>query len=157
MTSLLGIVLFPALAYLASSDRRGINPRTVLGAFLIQACIGAFALYIPAGMQILEVIATGVSSVLSHSQEGINFVFGKIGDQSIGFIFAFQVLPIIIFFSSLIAVLYHLRIMGWVVKLIGGVLQKALATSRPESLSAAANIFVGSTEAPLAVRPSYQP
>ncbi len=153
MTSLLGIVLFPALAYLASSDRRGINPRTVLGAFLIQACIGAFALYIPAGMQILEVIATGVSSVLSHSQEGINFVFGKIGDQSIGFIFAFQVLPIIIFFSSLIAVLYHLRIMGWVVKLIGGVLQKALATSRPESLSAAANIFVGSTEAPLAVRP----
>ncbi|MBQ75796.1 MAG: NupC/NupG family nucleoside CNT transporter [Gammaproteobacteria bacterium] len=153
MTSLLGIVLIPALAYLASSNRRRVNPRTVLGAFLIQASIGAFALYIPAGMRVLEVIASGVASILSYSQEGINFVFGKIGDQSIGFIFAFQVLPIIIFFSSLIAVLYHLRIMGWVVRLIGGGLQKALGTSRPESLSAAANIFVGSTEAPLAVRP----
>lgn len=153
MISLLGIVIIPAIAYLASSNRQRINLRSVLGAFLIQASIGAFVLYVPAGKQFLEVVAVGVSNILTYSQEGINFLFGNIGNQSLGFIFAFQVLPIIIFFSSLIAVLYHLGIMGWIVRLIGGALQLALQTSRPESLSAAANIFVGQTEAPLVVRP----
>lgn len=153
MISLLGIALIPAIALLFSSDRKQIKLRTVLGAFAIQAAIGAFVLYLPAGKQLLEVIAVGVSSVLGYSQEGINFLFGPIGDISGGFIFAFQVLPVIIFFSSLIAVLYHLHIMGWIIKLIGGALHLALKTSKPESLSAAANIFVGQTEAPLVVRP----
>ncbi len=153
MISLLGIAIIPAIAFLFSSNRKQINPRTVLGAFAIQAAIGAFVLYLPAGRQLLEVIAIGVTSILGYSQEGINFLFGSIGDQSMGFIFAFQVLPVIIFFSSLIAVLYHLGIMGWIVKLIGGALHLALKTSKPESLSAAANIFVGQTEAPLVVRP----
>ena len=154
MISLLGIAIIPAIAFLFSSDRSQINPRTVFGAFAIQASIGAFVLYFPAGKQLLEVVAIGVSSVLGYSQEGINFLFGQIGDQSsMGFIFAFQVLPVIIFFSSLIAVLYHLGIMGWVIRLIGGALRAALKTSKPESLSAAANIFVGQTEAPLVVRP----
>lgn len=70
-----------------------------------------------------------------------------------GFVFAFRVLPMIIFFSSLIAVLYYLGVMGWVIKILGGALQKALGTSRAESMSAAANIFVGQTEAPLVVKP----
>ncbi len=153
MISLLGIVLIAAIALAASTNRSAIRLRTVIGAFLMQASIGAFVLYVPAGKQLLEVIAIGVSSVLTYSQEGINFLFGNIGNQSLGFIFAFQVLPIIIFFSSLIAVLYHLGIMGWIVRLLGGALQSALGTSRPESLSAAANIFVGQTEAPLVVRP----
>ncbi len=154
MISLLGVALILGVAYLASSNRARINPRTVVGAFLIQVLIGAFVLYLPAGKQLLEVIAIGVSNVLTYSQEGIDFLFGQIGSsESMGFIFAFQVLPVIIFFSSLIAVLYHLGIMGWVVRLIGGVLQLALKTSRPESMSAAANIFVGQTEAPLVVRP----
>ena len=153
MISLLGIALIPVIAYLASANRQRINLRTVIGAFLIQAAIGAFVLYIPAGKQFLEVIAIGVSNILTYSQAGIDFLFGNVGNQSLGFIFAFQVLPIIIFFSSLIAVLYHLGIMGWIVKLLGGGLQMALQTSRPESLSAAANIFVGQTEAPLVVRP----
>ena len=153
MISLLGIALIPVIAYLASANRQRINLRTVIGAFLIQAAIGAFVLYIPAGKQFLEVMAIGVSNILTYSQAGIDFLFGNVGNQSLGFIFAFQVLPIIIFFSSLIAVLYHLGIMGWIVKLLGGGLQMALQTSRPESLSAAANIFVGQTEAPLVVRP----
>jgi len=154
MISLLGIAIIPAIAFIFSSNRSQINPRTVLGAFAIQASIGAFVLYLPAGKQLLEVVAIGVSSVLGYSQEGINFLFGQIGDQSsMGFIFAFQVLPVIIFFSSLIAVLYHLGIMGWVIRLLGGALRAALKTSKPESLSAAANIFVGQTEAPLVVRP----
>lgn len=134
MISLLGIALIPVIAYLASANRQRINLRTVIGAFLIQAAIGAFVLYIPAGKQFLEVIAIGVSNILTYSQAGIDFLFGNVGNQSLGFIFAFQVLPIIIFFSSLIAVLYHLGIMGWIVKLLGGGLQMALQTSRPESL-----------------------
>ena len=154
MVSLIGVVAIFALAYLASSNRQSINPRTVLAAFLIQASIGVFVLYVPAGKQFLEIVAVGVANILTFSQAGINFLFGRIGDrESLGFVFAFQVLPIIIFFSSLIAVLYHLGIMGWMVRLIGGALQLALHTSRPESLSAAANIFVGQTEAPLVVRP----
>ncbi|MCH7741663.1 MAG: NupC/NupG family nucleoside CNT transporter [Proteobacteria bacterium] len=153
MISLLGIAIIPVIAYLASSNRSQINLRTVLGAFLIQAAIGAFVLYIPAGKQFLELVAVGVANILTYSQAGIDFLFGNVGNPSLGFIFAFQVLPIIIFFSSLIAVLYHLGIMGWIVKLLGGGLQMALQTSRPESLSAAANIFVGQTEAPLVVRP----
>ncbi|MCH8257265.1 MAG: NupC/NupG family nucleoside CNT transporter [Proteobacteria bacterium] len=153
MISLLGIAIIPVIAYLASSNRSQINLRTVLGAFSIQAAIGAFVLYIPAGKQFLELVAVGVANILTYSQAGIDFLFGNVGNPSLGFIFAFQVLPIIIFFSSLIAVLYHLGIMGWIVKLLGGGLQMALQTSRPESLSAAANIFVGQTEAPLVVRP----
>ena len=120
MISLLGIILIPFIAFLASSNRSKINLRTVGGAFVIQASIGAFVLYVPAGKQFLEILAIGVSSVLNYGHEGINFLFGNVSDPSLGFIFAVQVLPIIIFFSSLIAVLYHLGIMGWVVKLIGG-------------------------------------
>ncbi len=153
MISLLGIAIIPAVAFLFSSNRNKINLRTVLGAFAIQASIGAFVLYFPPGKKLLEVIAIGVSNILGYSQEGINFLFGAVGNQSMGFIFAFQVLPVIIFFSSLIAVLYHIGLMGWVVRLIGGALRLALGTSKPESLSAAANIFVGQTEAPLVVRP----
>ena len=153
MVSLLGILILPAIAFLMSTNRSRVNWRTVAGAFAFQAGIGAFVLYIPVGKQLLLIIAQGVSNILSYSQEGIDFVFGRIGDPSVGFVFAFQVLPVIIFFSSLIAVLYHLGIMTWIVRLIGGALQKVLGTSRPESLSAAANIFVGQTEAPLVIRP----
>jgi concentrative nucleoside transporter, CNT family len=153
MISLLGVILIPLIAFVASSNRSKINLRTVAGAFILQASIGAFVLYFPPGKQLLEVIAIGASNVLNYGHEGIRFLFGNVSDPSLGFIFAVQVLPIIIFFSSLIAVLYHIGIMGWMVALIGGALQKVLGTSRPESLSAAANIFVGQTEAPLVVRP----
>ena len=82
------------------------------------------------------------------------FLFGGLADvENVGFVFAIKVLPVIIFFSSLIAVLYHIGIMQWVIRILGGALQKALGTSRTESLSATANIFVGQTEAPLVVRP----
>ena len=153
MISLLGICLLPLAAWLLSSNRKAVNPRTVFGAFAIQAAIGGFVLYVPAGTQIVEVLAVGVSNVLIYSQEGINFLFGGLVGESIGFVFALNVLPVIVFFSSLITVLYYLGVMDWIVKLIGGFLQKVLGTSRPESLSAAANIFIGQTEAPLVVKP----
>ena len=153
MVSLLGIAVLLGIAFALSSANRNINWRTVGGAFAIQASVGAFVLYSEPGKEVLLSATRFVANIIAYSQEGINFLFGPIGDKSIAFIFAFNVLPVIVFFSALIAVLYHLKVMGLIIKVIGGFLQKALGTSRPESMSSAANIFVGQTEAPLVVRP----
>lgn len=153
MVSLLGIAVLLGIAFALSSAKRSINWRTVGGAFAIQASVGAFVLYSEPGKEVLLSATKFVANIIAYSQEGINFLFGPIGDKSIAFIFAFNVLPVIVFFSALIAVLYHLKVMGFIIKVIGGFLQKALGTSRPESMSSAANIFVGQTEAPLVVRP----
>ena len=152
--SLVGMVTLVAIALIFSYDRKSIRLRTVLGAFAIQAGIGAFVLYVPFGQAVLQAISAGVSQVLVYANDGIGFLFGGLADvENVGFVFAIKVLPVIIFFSSLIAVLYYLGIMQWVIRILGGALQKALGTSRTESLSATANIFVGQTEAPLVVRP----
>ncbi|MFI8749573.1 NupC/NupG family nucleoside CNT transporter [Vreelandella lionensis] len=152
--SLVGMVTLVAIALIFSYDRKSIRLRTVLGAFAIQAGIGAFVLYVPFGQAVLQAISAGVSQVLVFANDGIGFLFGGLADvENVGFVFAIKVLPVIIFFSSLIAVLYYLGIMQWVIRILGGALQKALGTSRTESLSATANIFVGQTEAPLVVRP----
>ena len=156
MVSLIGIASLIFVALLVSTNRQAINFRTVVIAFIIQAGIGALVLYFPWGKLILTNLAEIVSSILSYSQDGISFLFGNLANQSwnnVGFVFAINVLPVIVFFAALIAVLYHIRIMELVIRLIGGALQSALKCSRPESLSAAANIFVGQTEAPLVVKP----
>ncbi len=160
LISLLGMVVLIGIALLFSSNRKAINLRTVGVAFGLQFSIGGLVLFWDTGKQVLETVAFGVQQVINYSQEGLDFLLGGLvsdemfnlfGDR--GFIFAFRVLPVIIFFSSLIAVLYHLKIMQVVIKVLGGSLQKMLGTSRAESMSAAANIFVGQTEAPLVVRP----
>lgn len=153
MIGLLGIVVLIAIAYGLSAHRKSINWRTVGGAFFIQATVGALILYVPAGKDALLKMSAGVQWILDMGQAGIDFIFGPLGNKSLGFIFAFNVLPAIVFFSSLIAVLYYIGVMQWVIRLIGGFLQFFLKTSRPESMSAAANIFVGQTEAPLVVKP----
>ena len=153
MMGLVGIFALLLVAYVASANRSRINWRTVGGAFAIQLLIGAFVLYVPFGQEVLYSISTFVADIISYATSGIEFLFGDIGRKSQGFIFAIHVLTIIIFFSSLIAVLYHIGVMTWIIRIIGGGLQKLLGTSRPESMSAAANIFVGQTEAPLIVRP----
>ncbi|WP_288388701.1 NupC/NupG family nucleoside CNT transporter [uncultured Alteromonas sp.] len=153
MVGLLGIAVLLGIAFALSSAKRSISFRTVGGAFAMQALIGAFVLYSEPGKEVLLAATGFVANIIAYSQDGIDFLFGPIGDKSIAFIFAFNVLPVIVFFSSLIAVLYHLKVMGLIIKVIGGFLQKVLRTSRPESMSAAANIFVGQTEAPLVVRP----
>lgn len=158
--SLLGMVVLIFIAIIFSSNRRAIKFRTVFGAFVIQMAIGAFVLYIPAGRRTLETVSDAVSSVIGYGQVGMDFVFGGLVSNKMfelfgggGFIFALRVLPVIVFFSSLIAVLYYLGIMQFFIKILGGLLQWILGTSRTESLSATANIFVGHTEAPLVVRP----
>ncbi|MCW9715454.1 NupC/NupG family nucleoside CNT transporter [Avibacterium sp. 21-594] len=160
LISMLGIVVLLAIAVLLSSNRRAISLRTVGGALLIQILIGAFILYVPVGRDILLSLSNGVSKVINYGNEGVQFVFGGLAtDASFkafgndGFIFAIRVLPIIVFFSALISLLYYIGVMQWIIKIIGGGLQKALGTSKAESMSAAANIFVGQTEAPLVVKP----
>ncbi|WP_422460753.1 NupC/NupG family nucleoside CNT transporter [Endozoicomonas sp. ALB115] len=153
LMSLVGIASLLALAFLLSDNRKAINLRTVGGAFAIQAGLGALVLYVPLGQEILGGVSNAVSNVISYANQGIGFLFGDLGNFKVGFIFAINVLPIIIFFSSLVAVLYYLGVMQKVVTFLGGALQKVLGTSRTESLSATANIFVGQTEAPLVVRP----
>ncbi|TKB49269.1 NupC/NupG family nucleoside CNT transporter [Ferrimonas sediminicola] len=153
LMSLVGVATLIAIAVAFSTNRKAINLRTVGGALAIQAALGAFVLYVPFGKDVLGAISSGVSSVISYANDGIGFLFGDLAKFKVGFIFAINVLPIIVFFSSLIAVLYYLGIMQWIIRILGGALQKALGTSRPESMSATANIFVGQTEAPLVVRP----
>ena len=123
------------------------------GALLLQILIGALTLYSETGIAILNYCSAAVGSVLENAQGGIEFVFGEVGTLEFGFIFAFQVLPIIVFFSSLVSLLYHIGLMGWVIKLVGGALGAILHTTKAESTSATANIFVGQTEAPLTIRP----
>jgi len=158
LRGLLGIGVLLAIAVFLSKNRQAINFRTVGWAFALQIGLGAFVLYIPFGKDALASISNGVQQVIDSANVGIAFLFGGLGTDAmfsngVGFVFAIRVLPVIIFFSSLIAVLYYLGIMQWVVKIIGGGLQKLLKTSKPESLSATANIFVGQTEAPLVIRP----
>ena len=153
IVSLLGIAILLLIPYLLSENRRLINTRTVAGALLLQILIGALTLYSETGIVILNYCSTAVGSVLENAQGGIEFVFGEVGTLEFGFIFAFQVLPIIVFFSSLVSLLYHIGLMGWVIKLVGGALGAILHTTKAESTSATANIFVGQTEAPLTIRP----
>lgn len=153
LMSLVGVVTLLAIAFALSNNKKAINKRTVFGALGIQAAFGGFVLYVPVGKDILQTASDAVSSVIGYAQSGIGFLFGDLANFKVGFIFAINVLPIIVFFSSLIAVLYYLGIMQWVIRIIGGALQKALGTSRTESMSATANIFVGQTEAPLVIRP----
>lgn len=151
-----GIVTIFIIAFLFSKNKKAINFRTVGGAFAIQLLFAILVLKWDPGEAALHQVSEVVQTVIGYSSAGINFLFGSLTNgsvESIGFIFAFQVLTTIIFFASLISVLYHLGIMQFIIKLIGGGLARLLGTSKAESMNSAANIFVGQTEAPLVVRP----
>ncbi|MDQ0337824.1 CNT family concentrative nucleoside transporter [Caldalkalibacillus uzonensis] len=150
---LLGIIVIFAIAFLFSANRTRINLRTILGGLAIQISFAFIVLKWEFGRAIFLGITEWVSNIMDFAREGSEFLFGGLFNEYNGFVFAFEVLTIIIFFSSLISVLYYLGVMQWFIKIIGGALAKVLGTSRPESLCAAANIFVGQTEAPLVVRP----
>lgn len=158
--SIVGIFVLLGIGFLLSNNKRHINYRTVFGALAIQIAIGALILYVPEGRDFLLGVSQGVQKVIEYGNDGIGFLFGGLVSNKMfevfgggGFIFALRVLPVIIFFSSLIAVLYYIGAMQWIIHIIGGFLRIVLRTSKTESMSAAANIFVGQTEAPLIVRP----
>ncbi|MGP9844852.1 NupC/NupG family nucleoside CNT transporter [Brachybacterium sp. 107] len=142
------------IAVALSSNRRAIRLRTVIGALALQVGFGVLVLYWGPGQWALGKVSAGFQSVIDTSAEGISFLFGPlIPADGEGSVFALQVLPVIIFFASLTAVLYHWKILPKLVALLGGGLGKLLGTGYAESVNAAANIFVGQTEAPLVIRP----
>jgi CNT family concentrative nucleoside transporter len=155
LVSLCGIFVMLAICFAFSNNRRAIRWRLVGTGLLIQAVLGFTFLYWDAGNAALRRVGEGVDSFLKLSQAGSKFVFGSLaeGGTSLGFVFAFQVLPTLIFFSSFMAVLYHLGVMQFIVRCMAWVMVRVLGTSGSESLSACANVFVGQTEAPLLIRP----
>ena len=149
-----GIALLLGLAVLMSSNRRAIRLRVVGAAFALQAGIAVLVLYSSAGKAVLGRMSGAVSNLLGYSQKGTEFLFGTLASPTIGGnSFAIAALPVIIFFASLVSILYYLGIMQFVVRWIGGGIERVIGVSRVESLCAAANIFVGQSESPLVIRP----
>ena len=154
LTSIAGMALILLIALALSTGRRNIRLRVVGAAFALQAGIAVIVLYIPAGKRIIEAMAFGVSSLLGYASAGTNFIFGPLASPEMGGnSFAIAALPVIIFFSALISILYYLGIMQFIIKWVGGAIQKVTGISKVESLCAAANIFVGQSESPLVIRP----
>lgn len=151
---LAGVGAILLIAILFSNNRLAINPRVVVSAFALQAIMAWFVLATPVGAAVIGAMSTSVTNVLHYADAGISMLFGPLADsKNFGVVFAFQVLPIVVFFSSLMSVLYHLRVMQVVVAGVGGLLRLIIGTRPVESLNAAANIFVGQTEAPLSIKP----
>ncbi|KQN10536.1 putative sodium/proton nucleoside transporter [Sphingomonas aurantiaca] len=149
-----GIAVILGIAVLLSSDRRAIRLRIVGAAFALQAGIAVLVLYSSFGKVVLGEMSGGVANLLGYSQKGTEFLFGKMATPEIGGqSFAIAALPVIIFFASLVSILYYLGIMQFVVRWVGGGIEKVIGVSKVESLCAAANIFVGQSESPLVIRP----
>jgi CNT family concentrative nucleoside transporter len=154
LLSIAGMIVILAIAVLLSSNRRAIKFRVVGAAFALQASLAALVLYTSWGKVALNAASTGVSNLLGYSAKGTQFIFGPLASPEIGGnSFAILALPVIIFFASLISILYYLGIMQYMIRWIGGGLQKITGISKVESLCAAANIFVGQSESPLVIRP----
>ena len=154
LIGLAGILTILAIAFALSADRRAIRLRVVAPAFLLQAAIAWLVLHVPAGRAAIAGLSRGVAALLGYAQAGTDFIFGPLARPDVGGAsFAISALPVIIFFASLVSILYHLGIMQQVVRWIGGGLEKVTGVSRVESLCAAANIFVGQSESPLVIRP----
>ena len=158
--NLLGIAVLLLIAFIFSTNRRGIRLRTVLPALLAQVGIGAFILFVPIGKSVLSAAAAGVNHVLGYGNAGIEFLFGGLVQSKMfelfgngGFVFAVRVLPAIIFVTALISVLYYLGIMRWIVIVLGTIFQKLLGVSKIESFSAVTTIFLGQSEMPAVVKP----
>jgi concentrative nucleoside transporter, CNT family len=155
LRGLIGLAALLALGVALSSNRRKISRRVVAWGLGLQAAFAIFVLRVPIGQQIFRALGTAVTWLLSFSYTGSQFVFGDIGAQhsKFGVVFAFQVLPAIIFVSALFAIMYYLGIMQVVVKAFAVVMNRVMGASGAESLNVAASIFMGQTEAPLTIRP----
>ena len=148
-----GIVAIVLIAVLFSSNRKAIRLRVVGAAFLLQALIAFLVLRTSGGRQVIQSMSDGVAALLGYAGKGTEFLFGPTASNPLANTFAIAALPVIIFFASLVAILYHLGIMQRVVRWVGGAIAWVTGVSRVESLGAAANIFVGQSESPLVVRP----
>lgn len=152
---LFGILVILCIAFIFSNNKSKINKRTVLIGLTLQLAFAFIVLKWSLGRFALQKLTDLVNAIITYANEGINFVFGGIytPESGISFVFAFNVLTVVIFFSALISVLYYIGVMQLIIKYIGGAISKMLGTRKAESFSATANIFVGQTEAPLVVKP----
>jgi CNT family concentrative nucleoside transporter len=153
--SLVGLLVMIGVAYALSEKKKAIQWRTIITGVLLQIVFGLLILKTSYGKALFSNIGTGFNALLSYTSEGAKFLFGSLAtpSDSLGFIFATMVLPTIIFMSSLMSVLYHIGVMQKVVEFVAKIMMWAMKTSGAESLAAAANIFVGQTEAPLVIKP----
>ena len=151
--SVAGILVILAIAFLLSSNRRAIRLRVVGAAFALQAMIAFLVLYTDWGRAAIQWMSNGVANLLGYANEGTEFLFGPSETNPLANTFALGALPVIIFFAAMVAILYHLGIMQRVVRWVGGAIGWITGISRVESLSSAANIFVGQSESPLVIRP----
>ena len=149
-----GIAVLLLIAVALSTDRRAIRPRVVGAAFALQVAIAALVLKAPWGVAALSAASGGVANLLGYAHAGVEFLFGPLAKPEIGGTsFAIAALPVIIFFASLVSILYYLGVMQLIVRWIGGAIERVIGVSKVESLCAAANIFVGQSESPLVIRP----
>src|SRR5215213_8752650 len=153
LLGIVGILAILALAWLVSVNRRAIRPRVVGAAFALQAFIAWLALWTTWGRAGIQGLSQGAANLLAYANKGTEFLFGPSETNPLAHTFAIAALPVIIFFASLVAILYYLGIMQRIVRWVGGAIGWVTGISRVESLSAAANIFVGQSESPLVVRP----
>ncbi len=150
---LIGVFLILLMAWLFSEDRKAIRLRTVIICFALQVFIAVLVLYVPFGQKVLTGMSDLVITLLSYADVGIDFVFGGLASENIGFSFLIRVLPVVIFFAALMEVMYHLKVMQFIVRHAGRAICKLTNTRPVESLNVVANIFVGQTEAPLSLKP----
>lgn len=153
LTGVLGLLVFLALAFLFSTNRRAIRWRTVLVGLVLQFVFAVFVLRVPFGQHIIQAGGNAAKTLLSYSFAGSEFVFGDLGKPGTAFYFAFQVLPVIIFIAAFFAILYHYGIMQFIIRIIARLMMRVMGASGAESLNVAASIFMGQTEAPLTIRP----
>ncbi len=155
LTGIFGIALILGIGIALSRNRGAISWRVVGWGVGLQLAFAVFVLLVPLGQQLFRTLGDAITKILSFSYVGSEFVFGEVGKQhsSLGLIFAFQVLPAIIFVSALFAILYYLGVMQLVVKAFAIAMNKVMGASGAESLNVAASIFMGQTEAPLTIRP----
>src|SRR5579864_5220850 len=154
-TGVLGLLTMLALAYLMSSNRRAIKLKTVAWGLSLQIVFAFLVLKFQGGQWLFSKAGDGVKKLLDYAFAGSEFVFGPLGAKasSVGFIFAFQVLPTIIFIAAFFALLYYLGVMQAIIRVAAWIMQRVMGASGAESLNVAASIFMGQTEAPLTIRP----
>src|SRR5262252_5819588 len=154
-TGILGMAVILGLAWLCSTDRKAIKLKTIGWGLGLQLVLGFFVLRSEAGRWVFAQLGNGARKLLSFSYAGSEFVFGELGKDhsSLGLIFAFQVLPTIIFIAAFFAVLYHIGVMQLIIRGAAWVMTRVMGASGAESLNVAASIFMGQTEAPLTIRP----
>ena len=151
---LFGLAVLIGIVWLFSNNRRAVDWKLVSTGVILQIAFAALVLLVPGGRQVFDWLSHGFVAILGFVNEGSNFIFGSLMDiETYGFIFAFRVLPTIIFFSALMGVLYHLGVMQAVVRAMAWAITKVMRVSGAETTSVCASVFIGQTEAPLTVRP----